>query len=54
MPDVDKLQKTIQQIIQEVSEDICDNYCQYRDTADEDCICDAIRKNGVCPLDRLQ
>lgn len=50
----DKLQKTIQQIIQEVSEDICDNYCKYRDTTDEDCICDAIRTKGACPLDRLR
>lgn len=46
--------KTIKDIIQEVSEDICDNYCKYRDTADDDFICDAIRENGSCPLDRLQ
>ena len=47
------MQKIIQQIVQEVSEDICDNYCKYRDTADEDNICDAIRDGRPCPLDRL-
>lgn len=50
----DKLQKAIQQIIEEVSEDICNNYCKYGDTEDENCICDAIRIKGACPLDRLQ
>lgn len=40
-------------IIEEVCEDICDNYCKYRDTADEDCVCDAMRNGGKCPLDRL-
>ena len=48
------LQKSISDIISEVCEDICDNYCKYRDTADEDNICDAIRNGGECPLDRLQ
>ena len=40
-------------IIEEVCEDICNNYCKYRDTADEDCVCDAMRNGGKCPLDRL-
>lgn len=48
------LQKSVQKIIQEVSEDICDNYCKYRDTADQDCLCDVIRDGNPCPLDRLQ
>ena len=48
------LQKGIQEIIQEVSEDICDHYCKYRDTADEENLCDAIRDGSPCPLDRLQ
>ena len=39
--------------IREVCEDICDNYCKYRDTVDEDCVCDAMRNGGKCPLDRL-
>lgn len=43
----------ITEILREVSEDICDNYCKFRDTADEDCLCDAIREGGGCPLDRL-
>lgn len=48
------LQKNIQEIIKEVSEDICDNFCKYRDTADEDNLCTIIRAGKSCPLDRLQ
>lgn len=44
---------TIKNILQEISEDICDNYCKYRDTADEDFLCDVIRDGSPCPLDRL-
>ena len=48
------LQKGIQEIIQEVSEDICDHYCKYRDTADEDCVCDYMREHdNKCPLEEL-
>lgn len=43
----------IGEILREVSEDICDNYCKYRETADEECLCDVIREGGSCPLDRL-
>lgn len=50
----ENLQKTVKMIIQEVSEDICDNYCKYRETVDDDCLCDAIRNGNSCPLDRLQ
>lgn len=45
--------KTISDILQEVREDICDNYCKYRDTSDDDCLCDVIREGGACPLDIL-
>lgn len=45
--------KTIRQRMQEISEDICANYCRYRETADEDCLCDVIRDCGKCPPDRL-
>lgn len=48
-----KLTETISDILQEVREDICDNYCKYRDTADDDFLCDIIRDGGGCPLDRL-
>lgn len=48
------LQKGIQALIQEVSEDICDNYCKYRETADENNLCDITRDGSPCPLDRLQ
>ena len=50
----DTLHESIQKIIQKVSEDICDNYCKYRETSDEDCLCDVIRNGNQCPLDRLQ
>ena len=45
--------KSIRQMLQEVSEDICDNYCKYRETADEEFLCDVIRNGGKCPLDLL-
>lgn len=45
--------KSVSQIIESVKEDICDNYCKYRETADENCLCDAIRDGSPCPLDRL-
>lgn len=45
--------KSIRQILEEVSEDICDNYCKYRDTANEENLCDLIRDGGTCPLDKL-
>ncbi len=48
-----KLNQSIQEIIQKVTEDICDNYCKYRDTADEDFLCDVIRSGKSCPLDKL-
>lgn len=44
---------SIREILREVSEDICDNYCKYRETADEECLCDVIREGGSCPLDKL-
>lgn len=49
----ENISKTIYQMLQEISEDICDNYCKYRDTADEECLCDVIRDGGKCPLDKL-
>lgn len=45
--------KTVSEILQEIQEDICDNYCKYRDTSDEDCLCDVLRRGDACPLDRL-
>ena len=45
--------KSVEQMLQEIAEDICNNYCKYRDTADEEFLCDVIKGGGVCPLDRL-
>ena len=44
---------SIASILLEVAEDICDNYCKYRETCDEDAICEVIREGGTCPLDKL-
>lgn len=49
----EKLQKIIKEQIEKVRNEICDNYCKYRETADEDIICDVIREKGSCPLDVL-
>lgn len=49
----DSVIKSVRQMLQEITEDICDNYCKYRDTADEECLCDVIRGGGECQLDRL-
>ena len=45
--------KTVKEIIEETAEDICDNYCRYRETSDDDCLCAITRDGGSCPLDRL-
>lgn len=48
------MDKSIKKILQEVSENICDNFCKYRDTSDDDCLCDYIRDGSKsCPLDIL-
>ena len=47
------MEKTIKDILREVSEDICDHYCKYRDTTDEEFLCELIRNGEDCPLDRL-
>lgn len=48
------LQKQVYEIIEEVTVAVCDNLCKYRETADEDLICDYMRENGSCPLDKLK
>lgn len=47
------MEKSLREILQKVCEDICDNYCKYRDTADEEYLCSRIREGDSCPLDRL-
>ena len=47
------MEKSIREVLEEVCEDICNNYCRFRDTTDEDCLCDRIRKGDSCLLDRL-
>lgn len=49
----ENITKSIRQILQEITDDICNNYCKYRDTGDEEYLCDLIRDGGKCPLDRL-
>lgn len=50
---IKQIVQSVSKIIQSVSEDICNNYCKYRDTEDEDCLCPVIRNGDSCPLDRL-
>lgn len=45
--------ESVIEIIEQVRDDICDNYCMYKDTVDEECLCDVTRNGGRCPLDRL-
>ena len=45
--------ESVIKIIEQVCDDICDNYCMYKDTVDEECLCDVTRNGGRCPLDRL-
>lgn len=45
--------KMITKMIEEVAGDICDNYCKYRDTSDDECVCQPLREGKNCPLDKL-
>ncbi len=45
--------QSIASMLQQVAEDICDNYCKYRNTCDEEAMCDITRNGGECPLDML-
>lgn len=53
MEEKKKLLQDMISILEEVCGDVCDNLCKYRDSADDDFICDYIRENGACPLDVL-
>lgn len=48
------MEKTLTQIIDEVCDEICIHYCEYRNTADEDGICEKVRNENTCPLDKLR
>lgn len=48
------MEETLTQIIDEVCEEICNHYCKYRNTVDEDCICEKVRNENTCPLDKLR
>lgn len=49
------MEKTLTQIIDEVCDEICNHYCEYRNTVDEeDCICEKVRNENTCPLDKLR
>lgn len=45
--------KDLQLFLEEICGIICDDFCKYRDSADEECLCDYIRDGKECPLDRL-
>lgn len=40
-------------IIESVCEEVCDKLCKFRGTCDDDMVCNYIRENEQCPLDRL-
>lgn len=50
---MNSLTKSASEVLEEVRDDICNNYCEYRNTMDEDGLCDKTRDGGSCPLDRL-
>jgi len=47
------MNKSATDIIEEIRENICDNFCEYRDTCDDNCECEWIRQGNDCPLDAL-
>lgn len=51
---VKRMEKTLTQIIDEVCDEICIHYCEYRNTTDEDGICEKVRNENTCPLDKLR
>ena len=51
--DLNEHKQSITRILENVAEDICDNHCKYRETCDEDALCDITHSGGECPLDKL-
>ena len=47
-PDKQGLESVIK-VIEQVFEDICDNYCMYRDTVDDECLCDVTPDGPYVP-----
>ena len=45
--------QSIASMLEQVAADICDNYCKYRETCEEEAMCDIIRDGEQCPLDKL-
>ena len=50
---MEEKKKSVTELIEEVCGDICDNYCEYRHTADENAECEILRCGKKCPLDKL-
>lgn len=53
MKELQGMLSQIQTTIEKTTEIVCEQLCKYRETADDDFICDYIREHGECPLDRL-
>lgn len=47
------LQDLIKKELEKVCANVCDNLCKYRESADDDLVCDYRREHGTCPLDKL-
>lgn len=45
--------KTIPEMLEDMVAIVCDRLCKYRDTVDDDCECELIRKEGNCPLNKF-
>ena len=45
--------QSIASMLEHIAADICDNFCKYRETCDDDALCDIIRNGEQCPLDKL-
>lgn len=51
--EVESISTSLCDIIENVRIEVCTNLCKFRDSCDDDFVCDYVRENGYCPLDRL-
>ena len=45
--------ETVTKMIEDIASEVCDHLCKYRETADEESVCDYMREHEQCPLDKL-
>ena len=49
---MNKMQE-VKEVAMTIVESVCDKLCKFRGTCDDDMVCNYIRENEQCPLDRL-